>query len=992
MRTVFVFVIFLFSSVLQADNFIEKLPFDSDDIKEIAKHKKKQTADYLSELYFPKNPEVLLSLLGHEKFKVRKTAKQLLVLNVEFKKDIEALAKSSDDPEITQNCKELLKQFDGFHKFIPKSASPVVKYLVNVDYKFENFNRFKTFYIESTNLDIDLEKFFAVYKPDFGELIETALWHKDPFAEDPNKLNQLEVYLKRNFPEQFAIHQAKSEVEVSDLGLKDVIKEISSLRSWSPQKLQRYAYDISERKDFEKKEYLYCWKLLMSKNEKVFATGVYLIKDKPQPFFPYIFSRMKEAKDKGYSSVVGALQLCKGFKEYFSEKIDVLLTLKSLDFASMAVELIEGDPEAYLNKLIALSKRGYNSKVEDMLLKLERKKSTEELRNKFLKLDFKETYDNTAMSRIGQILYERNFKAGKAVNDYFRRITFDGDSYKNYILEMMRFLKADPQLAFEIYYSKKDRLYSDQKMMQYIFENNSSDKFKNYLRNEHVLNYSSHLETLQKYPGVLKACAVRFMAKLQTYDPFDISLNDETFKALKILHSQNELIPILKNNLGKRTNLQKMLLYPILFGLGEKVEDEKFFKGLDSVEEMEPYQTLELIVLAKRPVNEFLHFIDLAVKKNPKISYREDSFAALLGEGHKSYLPVLINELKKTESPKKQLLLCSSILMLDRENALVVEVLKEVFKKSMAPYPLSILHFLKKEPKLSSAEVEKFLRNNNYSGSILISSKVNRETAQKMILKDLKKMVSNHSYYISDFVLEEGVLSRKISDKVVSLFLAGTTKEKEKLAGQLTSFAEHVSEESLLAMLDKTESNKAFELLAWVAALMGKKAEKAWPAIQKEFEKNKELRRSYLYFAGAKICPDKEERKSYLHKLIAHVKEKKNLAEDYQFKIRKVKLVTEFEEITIPFFKEVLASDKYTKYEKSEALWGFEWLKNKNELLKFFSENLDEENADEYLSFLEMYPKALMHLYPRVSKNYFMYHNKLDDILELRFKGVLSHR
>ena len=101
--------LFITTNLLIADDFIEKLPFGADEIKAIENRLKSKgkVASYLYSLYFPDKINDHLKLLGHQKFKVRKWAKKTLQ-NRDFKESIEKILKTIKDPEILENCREIL--------------------------------------------------------------------------------------------------------------------------------------------------------------------------------------------------------------------------------------------------------------------------------------------------------------------------------------------------------------------------------------------------------------------------------------------------------------------------------------------------------------------------------------------------------------------------------------------------------------------------------------------------------------------------------------------------------------------------------------------------------------------------------------------------------------------------------------------------------------------------------------------------------------------
>lgn len=640
-------LILLLCNFVNADKFIERFPFNSTDIQEIYKAKKNATADYLFNIYFPEDSDKLLKLLGHGDYKARKLAKDLIILNKKFEPSVRSYLNKSKDPEVIENCREILEKMKAASNRVSSKADPVIAYLASVDYKYENSSKFKKVYFKHTSVDVELDAFLKNYKPEFQYFLD--LEFKSGAGSDVPDASRKKMasYFKNSFPEQMKIYQARVKADSMDLGLSQFIQKIEEQVAWGDEDVKSYADYISSREDFKENEVYYCWKLLLRESGKSISIGIYLIKDNPESYFPYIWNKVKEKDLSVPYTIASSLKLIKGFKELFKDKIDDLLSHKSYHFGNLSLGFIK-DPSIYLEELFELAGHYYNEELNQLLLNNVDKLEINKLKHILFNLDIEKERIFYAFRLMAKVLSAKGFTADKEVNDFFLKLNLDTEDYKKNIISVIHELKVSPEVCFDIYFRNKGELEIRLQDFKYIFSNNKHEKLEYYLLNEHVLGYDSDINILAKYPGALREASRKYLMNIKDNDPKSFRLYFGCENAMAILHEQNELIPLLSEITANGTHLQKYCLYPILIGSGGRVNDEKFFAELKPPYSRNIEDILKMLILAKRPVLEVLKVIDYYSENIKGFKYRDLSFAVLLNQEHQKYLPNFLEELKKT--------------------------------------------------------------------------------------------------------------------------------------------------------------------------------------------------------------------------------------------------------------------------------------------------------------------------------------------------------
>ena len=983
-------LILLLCNFVNADKLIEKFPFNSADIQEIYKEKKNATADYLFNTYFPEDSQKLLKLLSHGDYKARKLAKDLITFNRKFEPSVRSYLNQSNDPEVIENCREILEKMKAAHSKLSFRANPVIAYLASVDYKYENSSKFKKVYLKHTAVDIELDAFLKNYKPEFQYFLDLE-FNSGASREVPDaSRKKMASYFKKSFPEQLKVYQARVTAGSMDLGLSRLIKKIEEQTYWGEKDVKNYAEYIRSREDFKENEVYYCWKLLLRDNGKTISIGIYLIKDNPESYFPYIWNKVKEKDLSAPYTIASSLKLIKGFKELFEDKIDDLLSHKSYHFGNLSLGLIK-DPSIYLEELFELAGHAYNDELNKLLLNNVDKLEIKKLKQILFNLDIEKYRIFYAFRLMAKVLSAKGFTADKDVNDYFMKLNLDTEDYQNNIISVIHELKVSPEVCFDIYFRNKGELQIRLQDFKYIFNNNKHEKLEYYLLNEHVLGYDSDISILAKYPGALREAARKYLMKIKDNDPKSFRLYFGCENAMAILHEQNELIPLLSEITANGTLLQKYCLYPILVGSGGEVNDEKFFTDLKPPYSRNIEDILKMLILAERPAMEILKVINY-YSENKRFKYRDLSFAVLLTQKHQKYLPNFLEELKNTVNEKKQLFLCASVLMLDKKNKDCFSILEKLFKsknKNISKEALRILRVAGGKPEIDKNSMHKYLRSNFYSARYVIGEEKYIEMAQDFALSKLNEIIVKCNYNLPEYLKPKNEKSSKIYLRLLQAYKEGNDKIKSRIAEALISRPERVSIEDLKMMFNGAKSEKNFEVLVKLSGIIGQEASELWPLIKKRYEGKGKYKSLYLNFAGARM-PDKQAlRREYFIKLMKPVAERSDMGKVFKEDIKLLGLVPEFKTEIQVLLNKVIISNNYYPYEKYEALKGLTIMGFKDDMVQYFAKNLNERALHNFIKFLHSHPDELKSQYTKVSKNYVLYQKSLHKIIDLKLKGVL---
>lgn len=989
MKACILLYFFIAVNTVFGNDFIDQLPFSKENIDTIVKDKKEKAAGFLCDLYFPEEPDFLISLLGNEKFQVRAWARDLLSLDLRYKSSVEKHLESTTDPEVKFMAKEVLRNIGKFNNKVHRKIEPVLSYLIQYDGAYEGRQRLGAIYEKWIFIKgFHSDKYLKNFKPDVNRIISILEEKSIPEEQRQVILN----YLKKEKGGLHKVTVARGLAKQVDLGIGGFIEKIDKLSSWGSSELRVYADEVMSRPDYKENRLIYVWKFLDHKDEKVQGIAYNMIRDEPGDFLHEVINRIKKA-DRSHSSAAGVLIRFKDFKKTFTPYIELMLNSKGTSYLDVALEIIEDSPEQYREKLEEIAKTKHSYDLEEMLIDLAFKHDDiDEVKKKFLNSEFEQQGNNHSLMRNAKVLNKMKFKADKEVDDFLKSLDPKDDYRKSMLVKCLRLVDGDKDYALKLYLSSKDKHYYQKDEKFFMFVGNQSQSFKNYMLNIHIYSHDDEYELYSTVPKSLQNSIERLLLEVTEKNcSWKMSTIDRGFR---LLQKNKALRPFIHKLRGKANKAQKVIFYHYLVALGELVEDEPFYKSLVKSEWIQGYYSalISLQIISNRPVEEVFPLMDTYVSKRDKFYWNEISFLKLLSHKQSSYLAKLEDKLKQASSPKEDYFWAMAVFSIDPTNALAEQVLNKLsrdYSHKYAKEAFKILATLGKEPLLDEGILEKQLKRFEYDASYLKSSKKNLLNAQKIVFPIAEKVLFENYYVIDDYFLENSELSSKLVDLVVKTLNKGDKKKDGHCAHLLSSAPKYLSSETIHELLEKTKDKKAVWALVWTAALMGDKASSSWELINRKLTEETFKSPAHLYFAGAVLAPQKEERKEYFLKLMKYI-EDEHIPRKMRYHIRKVKLVTEFNDLASPFFKKVIESDKYLYFEKEEAFWGM--VKNgiTKKSVEYFEKNINESTFKALLSIAVKHPNEMKTLIPSLIKSAILFKSGYTKIQEVKLSQIVS--
>lgn len=982
----FSLILFTFIHLVSA-GYDEDLVLGKKTIPELEKEKGKEALPFLCEMYFPEKPGELFKLLSSSKYKVRRWATEVLAINEKFKADIEVVIKNTNDPEVLLNCKKALEILGQFNEKFHNRSKPVLAHLIKSEEEFQGKKRFSEIYgkwILETGFELDA--YLKNYRPD-SKIILSFLQNGTIKEELKNKLIK---YIEGTSPGIHKVLLARKLAPSVNLNISDMIEKLDKMNSWSSSVLENSAAEIRERKDFEKNKHIYAWKFIDHEDDKVNAVGFYLIGDDPQGYISEVLKRAEKTKDSYASSSARAIGKFKDFKKLFEPHIDTLLDSKIDSFIDLGLEMIKNDPAPYKKKLQELAVDKRTSKLDEIIVKLlVSDNDIAALKKKFLSEKYDPNGQNYGLKRIAQALKSKDFKADDQVNAYIKTFKTDDKYKQSYILEIITMIKGDPDYAFEIYSNLDGKGYVQKAQENYILENTEHEGLKDFMLNKYLFSYNSQKQYFSKFPGSLSASLERALLEV---DEKNYSWKSSNLrKGIIWLRDEGKLKAFYENIREKLNNHQKVFLYYFLLNSGIQVNDSKFLDSLVTLKGEESfYKDLFLLhIILKSPANEIISALESYLSKKDKIYGGQLNFIYALDSEYKHLLPQLISKMNSVERGVKSYAWAFAVNSIDPGNTEAVKMFNDLVKEKNEFYSILSLKSLSQlnlEPELSEDFISQLLLKQNHAtwGD---GKSANFKMAQKIVAERTDHVLDNSYYNLDNYIEHESEHAQKIVDNVIQRMHRSEGKVDANCAYVLTTSPDLLKSDEMLKLLKETTHKKAFLSLVWAIARMGARAKNCLPVIEEKLAKDEYRSETHLYFAQARLSDKEEDRKSALKKLISFIQDnhqKKELLYD----VRKVKLITEFNELRIPFFKNIVESGTYDRYEIEEALWGLVKIEMNEETVNYFKQHLSSSTCNNLIYVACKHYEVMKPLVPELKKWVFISKDKFDKLFELRLKAL----